>query len=350
MEARHKPKLLPWRSWGEWNSVYSNLRSQPEDAIKVMQVWQFRKTLPVRVELTLNILMLKGDLRQAGGVVSETARAALGLCVIRGVNLLTGLEQKAKNAMSVMGLAREIGLPDHLVDLRHSITHGSMPQADLLLTAVDELWNWLLMNYWDEQKNLLVAKQNDLENRLEKYRHKAKDLKSPELLYEYLTKHFPQPRADRAYLAKWFVAHHADLYDEAWAAACLYFQSAVPKFAESVIQEALGLLPAGFSEVQSIIEETLALCEDLKLTVTPKLKRLLVQANTDPSAKELVELLITANALHSATSASCSLLLQYTQSAQVTSQQVESIDLPRWKRAQHWTQRPIGTNSVDKQA
>jgi hypothetical protein len=92
-----------------------------------------------------------------------------------------------------------------------------------------------------------------------------------------LAKHFADPRQDRTYLQKWLVTHHSVLYDEAWATACLYFNSDVPKFAEGIIQEALAMLPRKFGEVRTIVEETLALCEELKLTVTPQLKRLLVR-------------------------------------------------------------------------
>mmetsp|Transcript_13279 Transcript_13279/g.24907 ORF Transcript_13279/g.24907 Transcript_13279/m.24907 type:complete len:351 (-) Transcript_13279:1026-2078(-) len=348
MEARHKPKLLPWRSWTEWTKVYSALRSDPVSALKAMQIWKLRRTLPVRVELTASILVLRQELTLANGIVSETHKAALGLTVLRGVNLLTGLEQKAKNAMSIMGLAREIGLPEYLVDLRHSVAHGSMPSTELLLTAIEELWHWLLANYWDEQNSLLISAQTELESKLEKYRHKAKDLKSAELLYDYLSKQFPQPKYDRAFLQKWLVQHHSDLYDEAWAAACLYFHSSVPKFAEGLIQEALTLFPQKPAEVHTLIEEVLALCEDLKLTVSPQLKQLIVLSNTDPASRSLLELLLSSNTLHSSTQSSCALLLQYTQTAQVTAPQSQSTDLPRWKRAQNWTGRPIGSNSSDK--
>jgi hypothetical protein len=346
MESRPKPKHLPWRSWAEWKSVYTTLRSDPQAAIEVMRVWQLRKSLPVRVELTLNILVLRQDQGLDTAALTETGRAAFGLCVLRGVNLLTGLEQKAKNAMSIMGLAKEIGLPEYLVDLRHNVAHGSMPAAELLQTAVEALWTWLLDNYWDEQYNQLQGRLRELEERLESYSQKAKNLKSHELLYEYLAKHFSDPRQDRAYLQKWLVAHHSVLYDEAWATACLYFNSVVPKFAEGIIQEALAILPRKFGEVRTIVEETLALCEDLKLTVTPQLKRVLVQANTDTASRELLELL--QGALQTSTSASCSLLLQFTQDTQVSTQQVAPVELPKWKKANYWTPRPIGSNSVFK--
>jgi ribosomal biogenesis protein LAS1 len=140
MESRPKPKHLPWRSWAEWKSAYTALRSAPQTAIGVVRVWQLRKSLPVRVELTLNIIILRQDQGLDTGALTETEKAAFGLCVLRGVNLLTGLEQKAKNAMSILGLAKEIGLPEYLVDLRHNIAHGSMPPAELLQTAVEALW------------------------------------------------------------------------------------------------------------------------------------------------------------------------------------------------------------------
>ncbi|CAN0590855.1 unnamed protein product, partial [Ectocarpus sp. 12 AP-2014] len=53
----------------------------------------------------------------------EELRLIYSAVVVRAVNGLTGHEQKAAHAAPVSSLAREIGLPTWIVDIRHEAAH-----------------------------------------------------------------------------------------------------------------------------------------------------------------------------------------------------------------------------------
>ncbi|EDQ89706.1 uncharacterized protein MONBRDRAFT_8097 [Monosiga brevicollis MX1] len=84
----------------------------------------------------------------------ETLAAAT--VIIRFVNGLVDQRQQAVMAHSVNRLARELGIPEWLVDLRHDATHGELPSHSLVLAAVDTIKTWLHDRYWAPQAEMVV--------------------------------------------------------------------------------------------------------------------------------------------------------------------------------------------------
>jgi len=83
--------------------------------------------------------------------------------IIRVTNLLIDdLKKKNRNLNSNMFLvAKEIELPEFIVEIRHSCTHKDLPSINTLLFVIKYLFFWIKENIWDRQYNLYV-KESEL--------------------------------------------------------------------------------------------------------------------------------------------------------------------------------------------
>eukprot|EP01138_Halocafeteria_seosinensis_P004857 gb/GECG01004966.1/.p1 GENE.gb/GECG01004966.1/~~gb/GECG01004966.1/.p1 ORF type:complete len:661 (+),score=72.01 gb/GECG01004966.1/:1-1983(+) len=157
------PPYVPWVSWGEWCSVYRALCAAELDskqwALDRIAAWETRGKVPVAVTSTAHILScgLHHDFPQQlqqGGSRARTVledRLATSMAIVRMVNgLIDPLQTKAK-AMSVNGIAKKLGIPRVLVDLRHEATHTQLPSIETLLYARSWAIDWLFTNYWIPQ-------------------------------------------------------------------------------------------------------------------------------------------------------------------------------------------------------
>jgi hypothetical protein len=83
--------------------------------------------------------------------------------IIRVTNLLIDdLKKKNRNLNSNMFLvAKEIELPEFIVEIRHSCTHKDLPSINTLLFVIKYLFFWIKENIWDTQYNLYV-KESEL--------------------------------------------------------------------------------------------------------------------------------------------------------------------------------------------
>ncbi len=75
---------------------------------------------------------------------SEIERRLLyATAVLRCVNGLVEPGQRGSNAASVQSLARNVGLPAWVVDMRHEISHKELPSLSTLRLVTDFLLNYL---------------------------------------------------------------------------------------------------------------------------------------------------------------------------------------------------------------
>lgn len=80
------------------------------------------------------------------------AHHILGEIVIRVTNLLIDelKKKKKKNKSSMFLVAKEIKLPEYIIEIRHASTHKNIPSMKSLQLSVTFLFKWVKENMWDK--------------------------------------------------------------------------------------------------------------------------------------------------------------------------------------------------------
>jgi ribosomal biogenesis protein LAS1 len=77
---------------------------------------------------------------------ASTARSAYALAIVRFVNGMVDPLQTGLHARPISHLAATLGLPPHLVSLRHRATHEDLPPLPLLRRALESALDYLHRN------------------------------------------------------------------------------------------------------------------------------------------------------------------------------------------------------------
>jgi len=167
------PRNLPWQSWEEWGQVYHAIFTPGLQAAALARVaaWRARGRCPHAVEATAVLVELSlsdpavsgiGDSSYAGtgtgaaGVAEPVLRGAYAMAVVRALNgLVDAGQQRGPHASSVQALAKRVGLPTWVVELRHDAAHNSLPSLPLLRLASASLMRYLERKYWAAQQSQL---------------------------------------------------------------------------------------------------------------------------------------------------------------------------------------------------
>ena len=80
------------------------------------------------------------------------AHHVLGEIVIRVTNLLIDelKKKRKKNKSSMFLVAKEIKLPEYIIEIRHASTHKNIPSMKSLRLSVTFLFKWVKENMWDK--------------------------------------------------------------------------------------------------------------------------------------------------------------------------------------------------------
>lgn len=97
-----------------------------------------------------------------GGRSESLKRLHYALAIIRAVNGLVDATQNGLYADSVLSVAKRIGLPDWLVEIRHDATHNELPSLSVLRTAIQHLLLWFRDNYWIPQHTYLNSSSEEI--------------------------------------------------------------------------------------------------------------------------------------------------------------------------------------------
>lgn len=153
--------ITPWRHHADLLAVRSQLyhldATSSEDirrhAVDRIMAWKLRSNLPHAVESTALLIdaQLHHTLNPSNSSFSVRAvytaaftRFVTGFCDIgRAREGRLGMEQS-----SMLEIARQIGMPEHFVALRHEATHEEMPSLRRLVGATEEALGWLWRVYW----------------------------------------------------------------------------------------------------------------------------------------------------------------------------------------------------------
>lgn len=146
-------RIVPWRDRAEWRQVRDWFYEPAKDdrrelAVSRVTAWQVRGRVPHAIVATA--LLTTALLREEAQVLSDLeARLLFSAAIVRFVNGLLDPAQQAIHALSMTQLARNIGLPEHYVELRHAATHDTLPTLGTLCDAAEGALDWLFVNYWN---------------------------------------------------------------------------------------------------------------------------------------------------------------------------------------------------------
>ncbi|EER00020.1 conserved hypothetical protein [Perkinsus marinus ATCC 50983] len=160
-------KTLPWADWREWLRCYQGLSGQSVEgkleAVKMVDLWRIRGRVPIAVDCTGMVLQVMCHdpyfcPETTAQVSLDELQQLYSLVVIRLCNGVIDTEQKGQVAQSQDSIARRIGFPTWLVELRHEATHGSsLPTIHVLRMAAESILRYLDTNYWSRQYAQLDA-------------------------------------------------------------------------------------------------------------------------------------------------------------------------------------------------
>lgn len=151
-----KNRAVPWKNWDEWKETYKMLYSANPQEILLgcsrVSAWEMKQELPIAIEVTAT---LQRELNNG-----EMNVYALSLGIIRFIN---GVVEPFKNVnlgVSISSIGASYGVPDFVVTLRHSATHGRMPTFEFASIGAKSALEWLKDNYWEQQlKNIMEIEQ-----------------------------------------------------------------------------------------------------------------------------------------------------------------------------------------------
>ncbi|XP_033636114.1 ribosomal biogenesis protein LAS1L-like [Asterias rubens] len=121
------------------------------DGLQRISAWKcrFGDKTPVAIECTATLL--EAVLMEESEDEPSRLQLIYSMAVIRFVNLLTGYLQTKGQAQPVVSLAKEIGLPEWIVELRHEASHKHMPPLAILKAAAKIGLVWLREYFWIQQ-------------------------------------------------------------------------------------------------------------------------------------------------------------------------------------------------------
>ncbi len=133
--------------------------------LQTLNIWHSRApSLPSSLEVS-RLLLMALTLDQSGALDPSPIYA---LAIVRGVNTLTDPHQTSI-ASSVSAIASKIGMPTWLVDIRHDISHNTIPQLPLLRLAAVEMSSFLIKSYWVPVSNGYESIISEAKSHLDRY-------------------------------------------------------------------------------------------------------------------------------------------------------------------------------------
>lgn len=174
-------QIVPWYNVEEWREVYNELfasNSTPANKRKGLDrllIWKARcPILPTAIESTLILLEVQiQDITNHVQINSDSLmRLAYSSALMRFVNHM--LDSETSKGLNLFRAAKNIGIPDWIIELRHDAAHSErLPSIEQLREASLISLEWLQKYYWDKHKecieNYIVEKLQDgeLENKIE---------------------------------------------------------------------------------------------------------------------------------------------------------------------------------------
>lgn len=104
-----------------------------------LSAWKAITTLPHALESTLSLLVVVTHDDPYSRLSNLSLRQSYATAIIRLVNGLVDPLQLGTYARSIASIAKQLGLPSWLVELRHAATHEELPSLSLLREAARQV-------------------------------------------------------------------------------------------------------------------------------------------------------------------------------------------------------------------
>ena len=154
-------KQVPWFSLTEWHQVYkeiySNDTAEQTKAYKMLLAWKARMPkLPVGVDCTISIMQVcLRDLEWTPKIDNGELPISYenDLCLMYSTTIMRFLNHISNightKQTSLFQIAKQLNIPEWIVDLRHDTAHGyELPSIGVLRIAINILLTWLHEEYW----------------------------------------------------------------------------------------------------------------------------------------------------------------------------------------------------------
>jgi len=197
---------IPWSDFQEWKNCYDNLFSNAygisgkkiekindtidffidsldysnlQKAFNILNIWNSRTDSNTYILATL--LLLEEIIKFLNNSYLyfniNDKKHILSQKIIRVTNLIIDdLKKKNRKIASNMFLvAKEINLPEFIIEIRHICTHKNLPDLNTLIFTIKYLYFWLKSNIWDKQFEIFMKETKSKEklfeilNEIDKY-------------------------------------------------------------------------------------------------------------------------------------------------------------------------------------
>ncbi|XP_058793115.1 uncharacterized protein LOC131665310 [Phymastichus coffea] len=165
---------VPWSSTEEWHRVYKKIYSgditEQIEAHEILLVWKARiPKLPVGVECTLGLIQVclrdqewipkitNGEMPNS---YENDLRMMYSTAIMKFLNHISNIAHKKQTSLFL--IAKQLNIPEWIVDLRHDTAHGhELPSIDVMRIVANILLAWLHEEYWAAEANNLQTSELD---------------------------------------------------------------------------------------------------------------------------------------------------------------------------------------------
>ncbi|XP_022081634.1 ribosomal biogenesis protein LAS1L-like [Acanthaster planci] len=152
---KYQTRVVGWKNKREFEDVYECLydvsAERKHDGLGKINAWKCRLADKMSVAIECTATLVEATLMDENETEPSRLQLIYCMAVIRFVNLITGFLQTKAQSQPVVSLAKEIGLPEWLVELRHDATHKHLPPLATLRRAARTGLAWLRENFWEKQ-------------------------------------------------------------------------------------------------------------------------------------------------------------------------------------------------------
>ncbi|XP_008215375.1 uncharacterized protein LOC100678090 [Nasonia vitripennis] len=163
---------VPWSSVEEWLQVYKQIYSgdlvEQNKAHEILLVWKARiPKLPVGVECTLGLIQVclrdrewtpkiyTGEMNIS---YENDLKMMYSTVIMKFLNHISNIAHHKQTSLFV--IAKQLNIPDWIVDLRHDTAHGhELPSIDVMRVVANILLTWLHEEYWAAEAKILEDSQ-----------------------------------------------------------------------------------------------------------------------------------------------------------------------------------------------
>ena len=178
--------VTPWQNHKEWELVYKELysgdRKLQQHALDKMGMWWCRYGDKLSSGIISSYELLGSMLSEKD---CDIQRRDLSLALVRFVNFVTDKKQNKVFASNIVGIGKKLGIPEWMVEMRHSAVHqGGLPSIRMLKHGAKFALKWLQKNYWEAQtKGIEEDNQSEVKKLKLVKRHE-------QILMEYMQEQF----------------------------------------------------------------------------------------------------------------------------------------------------------------